>query len=94
MGTLNGTPERRVLVRQMFTSIIEITQQTNTNQVREGQNKLLAPKELMIQLHDMESEVGLRKAKEGSSAKLAFYSGRTSSDVTIPSSDQHLLQSS
>jgi len=65
VGTLNGTPERRVLLRQMFTSIVEVTQQTNTNQVREGQNKLLAPKELMIQLHDMESEVGLRKAKEG-----------------------------
>ena len=65
MGTLNGTPERRVLLRQMFTSIVEVTQQTNTNQVREGQNKLLAPKELMIHLHDMESEVGLRKAKEG-----------------------------
>jgi len=49
----------------MFTSIVEITQQTNTNQVREGQSRLLAPKELMIQLHDMEAEVGLRKAKEG-----------------------------
>jgi hypothetical protein len=49
----------------MFASIVEITQLTNTNQVREGQSKLLTPKELMIQLHDMESEVGLRKAKEG-----------------------------
>lgn len=64
VGTLNGTPERRVLLRQMFTSIVEVTQHTNTNQVREGQTKLLAPKELMIQLHDMEQEVGLRKAKE------------------------------
>lgn len=48
----------------MFSSIVEIAQLTNTNQVREGQSKLLTPKELMIQLHDMETEVGLRKAKE------------------------------
>jgi hypothetical protein len=49
----------------MFNSIVEPTQQTSTNQVREGQSRLLTPKELMIQLHDMEAEVGLRKAKEG-----------------------------
>jgi hypothetical protein len=51
----------------MFTSIVEVTQQMNTNQVREGHSKLLTPKELMIQLHDMETEVGLKNAKSGMS---------------------------
>jgi hypothetical protein len=78
----------------MFMSIIEITQQTNTNQVREGQNKLLSPKELMIQLHDMESEVGLRKAKEGSSEAFYFLSERALADIPIFYSYQHLFQSS
>lgn len=64
VDTLNGTAENRALVRQMFTSIVEIPQLTNTNQVREAQSRLLTPKELMIQLHDMETEVGLPKAKE------------------------------
>ena len=65
VDTLNATPENRTLVRQMFASIVEIPQLTNTNQVREAQSRLLTPKELMIQLHDMETEVGLPKAKEG-----------------------------
>lgn len=65
VGTLDETPERKTPVRQMFMSIVEVQQQTNTNQVREAHSKLLTPKELMIRLHDMEKEVGLMQAMQG-----------------------------
>lgn len=87
MGTLNGTPEKRALVKQMFSSIVEVPQLTNTNQVREGQTRLLTPKELMIQLHDMETEVGLRKAKEGKN----FFRVLIDGVLSIVCSHQHLL---
>ncbi|KAG8817803.1 hypothetical protein FRC17_011086 [Serendipita sp. 399] len=89
VGTLNGSVERRLLVRQMFHSIVEVSLMTNTNQVREGQSRLLTPKELMIQLHDMESEVGLKKAKEAIS--VCFNMPETFKSEVLASVMQHYL---
>jgi symplekin len=64
---LNGTPERKAMVKAAFNSIVIVPPQTfiNSNQPRVRQSELLTPAELMMFLHDVEKDVGLKQAIEG-----------------------------
>jgi symplekin len=67
VSMLNGTPERKAMVKAAFTSIVIVPPQTfiNSNQPRVRQSELLTPAELMMFLHDVEKDVGLKQAIEG-----------------------------
>ena len=64
---LNGTPERKAMVKAAFNSIVIVPPQTfiNSNLPRVRQSELLTPSELMMFLHDVEKDVGLKQAIEG-----------------------------
>lgn len=55
------------MVKAAFTSIVIVPPQTfiNSNQPRVRQSELLTPAELMMFLHDVEKDVGLKQAIEG-----------------------------
>jgi len=57
------------MVKAAFTSIVIVPPQTfiNSNQPRVRQSELLTPAELMMFLHDVEKDVGLKQAIEGTS---------------------------
>jgi len=67
VSMLNGTPERKGMVKAAFNSIVIVPPQTfiNSNQPRVRQSELLTPAELMMFLHDVEKDVGLKQAIEG-----------------------------
>ena len=67
VSMLNGTPERKAMVKAAFNSIVIVPPQTfiNSNQPRVKQSELLSPAELMMFLHDVEKDVGLKQAIEG-----------------------------
>jgi symplekin len=69
---VNGTPERKAMVKAAFHSIVVVPPQTfvNSNQPRVRQSELLSPAELMMFLHDVEKDVGLKQAIEGTTPTL------------------------
>lgn len=69
VSSLNGQPEPKNLVRQVFSSIVTTPPQTfgsvTSNLPRVRQSELLTPAELMVLLHDSEKEIGVKSAIEG-----------------------------
>lgn len=69
MGTLDGTAEKKALVRSVFVSVVQTPAQTfgavTSNQPRTKQSDLLSPAELMVLLHEGEKDVGLKPTIEG-----------------------------
>ena len=77
VSSLNGQPEPKNLVRQVFSSIVTTPPQTfgsvTSNLPRVRQSELLTPAELMVLLHDSEKEIGVKSAIEGGSLALSFF---------------------
>lgn len=69
VSILNGQPDNKNLVRQVFSSVVTTPPQTfgsvTSNLPRVRQSELLTPAELMVLLHDSEKEIGLKSAIEG-----------------------------
>ncbi|KAF6752970.1 Symplekin tight junction protein C terminal-domain-containing protein [Ephemerocybe angulata] len=68
VSILNGQPEPKSLVRQVFGSVVTTPPQTfgsvTSNMPRVRQSELLTPAELMVLLHHSEKEIGLKSAIE------------------------------
>ncbi|KAI0072686.1 hypothetical protein K474DRAFT_1604648 [Panus rudis PR-1116 ss-1] len=68
VSILNGKPEPKALVRQVFTSVVQAPPQSfgtvSSNLPRVRQSELLSPAELMVLLHESEQEIGLKAAME------------------------------
>jgi symplekin len=71
VGLLNGTPERKQLVRNVFGSIVSHQQPgfASSNAPRARQSELLTPSELMVLLHLSEKDIILKSAMEGTSIR-------------------------
>ena len=69
VSILNGQAEPKALVRSVFSSIVTTPPQTfgsvSSNLPRVRQSELLTPAELMVLLHQSETEIGLKAAMEG-----------------------------
>lgn len=65
---LDGTAEKKALVRSVFSSIVATPAQTfgtvTSNLPRVRQSELLTPAELMVILHDSGRDIGLKSAIE------------------------------
>ncbi|KAH8929649.1 hypothetical protein BT69DRAFT_1256010 [Atractiella rhizophila] len=68
VSLLDGTPEKKAIVRSVFESIVSAQTQTfgsaSTNIPRVRQNDHLTPKELLMLLHTNEKEIGLKSTME------------------------------
>lgn len=77
VSSLNGQPEPKNLVRQVFSSIVTTPPQTfgsvTSNLPRVRQSELLTPAELMVLLHDSEKEIGVKSAIEGGAFALSSF---------------------
>lgn len=66
---LDGTLEKKALVRSVFSSIVATPAQAfgtiTSNLPRVRQSELLTPAELMVILHDPGKEIGLKSSIEG-----------------------------
>lgn len=73
---LDGTQEKKTLVRSVFSSIVATPAQAfgsaTSNLPRVRQSELLTPAELMVILHDSGKEIGLKSAIEGSFVLIGF----------------------
>lgn len=69
VSILNGQAEPKALVRSVFSSVVTTPPQTfgsvSSNLPRVRQSELLTPAELMVLLHQSETEIGLKAAMEG-----------------------------
>ena len=86
---LNGTPERKAMVKAAFNSIVIVPPQTfiNSNLPRVRQSELLTPSELMMFLHDLEKDVGLKQAIEG----MPLFRDGFQRFIIVSDSDRYLL---
>jgi len=68
VSILNGTQERKELVRSVFGAVVTMPPQTfgsvTSNLPRVRQSELLTPAELMVLLHDTEKEIGIKSTIE------------------------------
>ncbi|KAK7686399.1 hypothetical protein QCA50_010623 [Cerrena zonata] len=68
VSILNGQAEPKALVRSVFSSVVTTPPQTfgsvSSNLPRVRQSELLTPAELMVLLHQSETEIGLKAAME------------------------------
>ncbi|KZT59495.1 hypothetical protein CALCODRAFT_430835 [Calocera cornea HHB12733] len=67
VSTLNGQTTEKALVRSVFSSIVTAPPQTfaaSSNQPRVKQSELLTPVELMVLLHHMDKDAGLKPTIE------------------------------
>lgn len=69
VAMLNGSPESKQLVKNVFESVVATPPQTfgsvTSNLPRVRQSELLTPAELMVLLHSNEKEISLKSTIEG-----------------------------